>query len=92
MKPVKCVTIRGKRWRVVDSNIRPMEELGYCTHPDLDREIAVPVDGDTESELDTIIHECLHACQWDLSEEAIDETACSVARVLWRLGWRNENP
>lgn len=90
MKPIRSVTIRGKRWRIVDSNGKKMPELGYCTHPDLDREIAIPIDGDTESELDTLIHEVLHACQWDLSEEAIEETACSIAHVLWRLGWRRD--
>jgi hypothetical protein len=82
--------IRGKRWRVVDSAEHRGVELGYCTHPELDREIAIPLDGDSESELDTICHEVLHACQWDLSEEAIEETACSLAHTLWRLGWRKD--
>lgn len=90
MKTPKTLKIRGRRWRVVDIANHKGAELGYCTHPDLDREIAIPIDGDTESELDTIIHELLHSCNWDLSEEAIEETACSVAGALWRLGWRKD--
>ena len=64
---IKSVTIRGSGWLVVDSNVQKCKELGYCTHPSLDRELAIPIDGDTESELDTIINECIHASHWDLA-------------------------
>jgi hypothetical protein len=30
----------------------------------------------------------LHACHWDLGEEAITETSEDLARVLFRLGYR----
>jgi len=87
---MRSVMIRGKRFRVVDVATWEGAELGYCTNPDLDKEIAIPIDGDTEAELDTIIHELLHACHWDMSEEAVEETATCVARALWRLGWRKD--
>ena len=90
MKTVKSLTVRGRRWRVVDSEKHKGPELGYCTHPEFGKELAIPLDGDTESELDTIIHECIHACHWDMAEEAVDETAASIAHVLWRLGWRKD--
>ena len=41
-----------------------------------------------ELELDTIIHELLHACQPDIEERAIEATATDIARVLTRLGYR----
>ena len=88
---IKQATIRGRRWRVVDSAPMKIPELGYCTNPDLDRELAIPVHGDTMEELDVIIHEIIHACFFDMSEEAVDESASSIATVLWKLGWRNEN-
>jgi hypothetical protein len=45
-------------------------------------------DGLTEfEELDTTIHEALHAAYPDLSEEAIDETATDLARLLLARGF-----
>jgi len=41
-----------------------------------------------ERELEVLIHEMLHACHWDLDEEAITETSEDLARVLFRLGYR----
>ena len=90
MKTPKTLTIRGRRWRLVDVANHKGKELGYCSNPDIEKEIAIPIDGDTESELDTIIHELIHAAQWDLAEEAVEEMACSIAGALWRLGWRKE--
>jgi hypothetical protein len=43
-----------------------------------------------ERRLEVIIHEILHACHWDLDEEAIDDSAKAIARILWRLGYRAE--
>ena len=45
-------------------------------------------DGLTEfEELDTTIHEGLHASYPDLSEEAIDEAATDLARLLLARGF-----
>lgn len=87
---MKSVTIRGNRWRVLDVVKHKGPELGYCTNPALDRELAIPIDGDTEDELNVIIHETLHASCFDLDESCVEETATSIAHVLWRLGWRKE--
>ena len=38
--------------------------------------------------LEVELHESLHACLWDLDEEAIRETAEDIARFLWRAGYR----
>jgi hypothetical protein len=43
-----------------------------------------------QDRLETIIHELLHACYWDMDEEAIHHPAADIARVLWRLGYRAE--
>lgn len=43
-----------------------------------------------QDRLETIIHELLHACYWDMDEEAIHHPAEDIARVLWRLGYRAE--
>lgn len=41
-----------------------------------------------KEELETILHEALHACYWDLDEEAVGETAQDVAALLWQMGYR----
>ena len=39
-------------------------------------------------ELETIIHECLHACCWFFREEFVLQLGKSLAVALWRLGYR----
>lgn len=40
--------------------------------------------------LDTIIHEALHASRPELAEEAVTQTATDVARLLWKIGYRQQ--
>ena len=89
---VKTHTFRGKRWYIEPVDNLPAGDLGGCEygipglcHPTL----AIPSEGGEEIDLDVIIHESLHACT-ELDEEAITETATCIARLLWRLGWRND--
>ena len=41
--------------------------------------------------LDTLIHEGLHACLWDLDDDAVGASASDIARLLWRLGYRKQS-
>lgn len=78
-------TIRGRRWRVEGlRNVRKPALAECITHTNT---LRIPVDGDTLAELDTIIHEVLHAAT-ELDEDAVTSTADSIARILWRLDWR----
>lgn len=43
-----------------------------------------------QEELDVTIHELLHAAYEDLGEDAIDQAATDIARLLWKLGYRKE--
>lgn len=38
--------------------------------------------------LAAIVHEILHACLWDLDEDAIEEADESMTDALWALGYR----
>ena len=42
--------------------------------------------------LESVIHECLHCCLWDLDESAVDETARDIAELLWKMGYRRRSP
>lgn len=36
----------------------------------------------------TLLHECLHASNWNKSEKVVDRTAMDIGKLLWRLGYR----
>lgn len=82
------IIIRKETWSIV-SEVQD-GEFGFC---DRDGERGKPTtigikDGLSElDELDTTIHEALHASYPDLSEDAIDETATDLARLLLARGF-----
>jgi len=79
--------LRGKYYRLRFAKLAS-PKIGLC---DWDaRTITIHPRLKGELQLDTIIHELLHACQPDLGEEAIDQTATDIARVLTRLGYRKQ--
>lgn len=85
---IKSHTFRSKRWNIIES---PSELGGECGAPHIKgREMIIPINGDSKNDLDTIIHESLHACLWDLGEESVQESAEDIARIIWRLGWRKD--
>lgn len=87
MKPVKSFTCRGKRWKYRVT--RPMKKRGEADS--VRKEVRISGDMKGEKLLDTIIHEALHVGCWDLDEEVVEEVATDIARLLWRLGYRNLN-
>ena len=80
--------IRNETWSIV-SEVQE-DELGFCDHEGercKPRTIGIK-DGLTEfEELDTTIHEGLHASYPDLSEEAIERAATDLARLLLARGF-----
>lgn len=82
------VIIRGKKWAMRWVNRLAGGNLGDCSPPDEPgRVIRIARGQSPESELDTIIHEILHAAHWDLDESAVKETAEDIARILCNLGY-----
>ena len=88
MRTIKTHSFAGRVYSVRSQEGLQAPDLAECDHES--RVMRVPVDGDTLAELDWIIHESLHACYPWLIEWAVDRAATSVARLLWRLGWRRE--
>lgn len=65
---------------------------GDCSPPtDKNKEIRIWQGAKGEEELDTIIHECLHASGWILDEEFVNDFANDCARILWKLGYRKND-
>lgn len=87
------IKLRNREWKFLYSNAIPKELNGDCTAPDIkNRTIRIRPCLDPYDELETIIHECLHACYWDLSEEVVEESASGIAELLIRLGYHRERP
>jgi hypothetical protein len=82
------VTILGKRWRL--RFCRMASDDGQCDDPRTPgKEIRINVSLRGRARLETVIHEMLHAGNWlHRSEEAVDEEARDMSRILWRLGYR----
>lgn len=85
------IRIRGKYWQLVYDSHLPKDCDGLCDAPDLDKKrIRIRSTLTEQTELETLIHECLHAAFWDADEYAISETSCDIAKVLWKLGYKRE--
>ena len=80
----KTVSIRGKRWRIrFVPNLG--DKWGECDYES--RVLRIAFGQSEKDELDTLIHELLHAAT-ELEEDAVGQTAEAIAGVLWRFGWR----
>lgn len=72
---------------------------GICVYPDADapnqpdeRTIIIDPDLKGQARLETLIHESLHAENHDLTEEQVTAAGRNIARLLWRLGYREVGP
>lgn len=62
---------------------------GSCDYPHGGRpSIRVITKPKTFMELESLIHESLHAEDWRKSEKAVTRSAHEIARPLWRMGYR----
>lgn len=89
--------LMGKWWSIhFKPRSKPSDDMGECSGRgccDKKRRITVythPKDTEQE-ELDTTVHELLHAVAWDHSEEWVASSAKVIADVLYRLGWRKQD-
>ena len=87
------VKLRGKTYHVVEvDRIVSADSVGGCygaTDPPhyRQREIYIEQKMSNKQRAETLIHEMLHACVWDLREEAVEETARSITNALYKLGY-----
>ena len=84
---VRTHTFNGRKYKIeMSGNLD-----GWCDQykmGDNQRYITIMAKEGTRNELETIVHESLHACNWRASEQSVEMTAHDIARFLWRLGYR----
>jgi len=83
------VKILGKVWNL---RFAPnMANRGDCDPPTAPgKEIRVLSNLRDEGRLEVLIHEMVHAAGWHIDEEFVGRFARDAARVLWRLGYREQ--
>ena len=67
------------------------DSIGVCDPPTAkNRKIEISTEIKGKKELEVLLHEALHACHWDLDEEAVYESANDIANMLWKCGFRKK--
>lgn len=89
-------TLAGVKWLLRFTKLRG-QAAGWAYLPDarnpgMKRKILIDERLKGRALLETTIHECLHACYPQMSEETVTESARDIARVLWNLGYRQSAP
>lgn len=88
------VSLLGKRWKLRFLPLGRMKHaegqvLGLCDPPTKPgKEILIDNKLKDQELLEVLIHEMLHAVDWNQSEETIGTQAHDIAKVLWKLGYR----
>lgn len=88
----KFVTLLGRRWRLLfvpRLGEGGNGDDGACDAPEArGKTIRIRADLRGAAELETLLHEMLHACNWTADEDHVSDSAADMAGVLWRLGYR----
>jgi Zn-dependent peptidase ImmA (M78 family) len=62
---------------------------GHCDPPDaVNKFIYIKSGMEEKRELETLLHEFLHALDWSKDETWVEQSAEDISKILWRLGWR----
>ena len=91
MEPTSA-TFGGKRWKIQWANPGPASSAD-CDGP-REREKTIRLAPRLHHPdaghylLACLVHESLHAANWTLDEDWVDQTARDIARLLWRFGYR----
>ena len=89
-RAVKTHRIRGRRyhirWDGKNKKVYGTADAPTKAHPTIT--IYKYLKG--RSLLYALLHESLHACFWDMDEEAVTEAATDISHLLWRLGYRRQ--
>lgn len=85
------VTICGKYWDLEFTDKIDNDINGYCEDPEsTNKKIKVRKSLKGKIRLDVLIHEMLHASDWNRCEESVAKIATDIAEVLWRLGYKHD--
>ena len=86
LRPVRTHTFNGRRYKIdlVGYKLDGMIEAFALK----DRMMYIMAEAGTKLELETLIHESLHAENWAETEKVVSRVGKEIADFLWRLGYR----
>ncbi len=85
------ITVMGKHWRLRFVRRLPENIRGMCDSPELPRkQIRVLQSLRGQEQLEVVLHELLHAANWHLDEEWVDQFAKDASHILTALGHCSE--
>lgn len=87
-RKVRTHKFRGRVWRIRPIPRNHPKHVEDIDPPDTKGKLLrIPFSGSV-LDLDAQIHGALHACFWDIEEDAVNAAATDIAKYLRRLGWR----
>ena len=92
MRQIKSTRIGGRRWKILWEKPESEDKaVGLC-HFDI-KTIQIDPDQHGRAQMDTLIHEALHAISDlpgmpNLTEVQVECAAESLSGLLWRVGYR----
>jgi hypothetical protein len=83
------IKILNKIWELVF--LSNLKDRGSCDSPySRNKKIRIWKGLKDEEKLEVLIHEMLHAAFWQIDEHYIAEAAKDIAKILWKLGYKND--
>jgi hypothetical protein len=81
------VTLCKKRWKLRYTTLHL--NRGECDAPHVkNKEIRIDKRLSGQEELEVLLHEAMHGCDWRADEEHVARSSEDIARMLWKLGYR----
>ena len=87
MRKVKTHRFNGKKYHILLGELDGFADYGPTTDY---FHIVVSCKPFTRKELRVLVHEAMHAGNWDKDEATIDRTSREISSLLWRLGFRRK--
>ena len=84
-KTVRTHKFNGRRYRI---DTLPLIDGFTDTYGLNERHLTITTEPGTKRELETFIHESLHAENWAKTEKVVERVGREIADFLWRLGYR----
>jgi len=82
-------TFRNRRWKICITDRLPDNANGDCDNPSVSgKKIRLRRSAAEKDFLQAAIDEGIHACNWDIDNEMVDEWSTCIASYLWKLGFR----
>jgi len=86
-RKVKTHRFNGVKYHIILRDLHGFTDYG----PTKDEySLVVSTKPRSRTELVILIHEAMHAGNWDKHEETIDRSSKEIGNLLWRLGYRRK--